>query len=236
MAYDISTAGSRVYISDSHIKAPDPHAIADDFDSVNWLYLGDAESLPTTSATADVEEREAVGSTVKKYQKGAIGFGNFTLSVSVDTENEAQIVANDALKRRCGDYAFRFDYGSDCGKEDTVTISKADPAEVTWAAHGLGDDTPISFTTGGELPAPLRPHKIYFVVNASTGTFELAERPGGDPIETTETGSGVHKAIAMPPNTIRMLFGFVSGVETDPSGVTLIENIQVQQTSYEVKV
>ncbi len=75
-----------------------------------------------------------------------------------------------------------------------VTISDANPAVVTWNAHGLIDGTAVSFTTTGALPAPLAVGTTYYVVNATTNTFELALTQGGAAIATTSAGSGVQTA------------------------------------------
>lgn len=64
----------------------------------------------------------------------------------------------------------------------------------TWAAHGLADGTAVAITTTGSLPTGVTASRVYYVVNAATNTFNLAETQGGDPIYTWGSQSGVHTA------------------------------------------
>ena len=74
----------------------------------------------------------------------------------------------------------------------TVTISNASPAVVSWTGNGLPDGTPVLFTTTGTLPAGLTPNTIYYVVNRTTDTFQVAETVDGVALSTTSAGSGAH--------------------------------------------
>ncbi|CAN0455427.1 unnamed protein product, partial [Discosporangium mesarthrocarpum] len=78
----------------------------------------------------------------------------------------------------------------------TVSISNGAPAEVTWANHGLANDTPVELSTTGTLPNGLRDDLVYFVVNAKQGSFNLATAPGRAPVATSTAGSGTHTATA----------------------------------------
>ncbi|TNC14913.1 DUF3383 domain-containing protein [Methylobacterium terricola] len=76
----------------------------------------------------------------------------------------------------------------------TVTISIASPGVVTWTAHGLQNGDQVRFTTSGALPGGLSPVATYYVVGASTNTFNVAATAGGPAITTTGTQSGTHTA------------------------------------------
>ncbi|MGH6846763.1 MAG: phage tail protein [Methylocella sp.] len=76
----------------------------------------------------------------------------------------------------------------------TVTISIAPPAVVTWAANGLANGQAVAFSTTGALPTGLTPGTVYYVVSATTNTFEVAAAAGGAPINTSGAQSGVHTA------------------------------------------
>lgn len=76
----------------------------------------------------------------------------------------------------------------------TVTISIATPGVVTWTAHGLSNGKAVHLATTGGLPTGLAAGTIYYVVNASTNTFELAAEPAGASIATSGTQSGTHTA------------------------------------------
>lgn len=74
----------------------------------------------------------------------------------------------------------------------TCTISYASPAVVTKAGHGFSNGQAISFTTSTSLPAPLVAYAVYYVINATTDTFQISATRGGAAINTTNAGSGTH--------------------------------------------
>jgi hypothetical protein len=87
----------------------------------------------------------------------------------------------------------------------TVTISVANPAIVTWAAHGLSAGAPVSFQTDDTLPAPIQPGLVYFVLpgGLAPGSFRIAGTPGGPAISTAGSAqAGVHKATSPPANPL----------------------------------
>jgi hypothetical protein len=71
-----------------------------------------------------------------------------------------------------------------------VTI--ASPAVVTITTTSLVDGTPVSLITTGALPTGLLPGVVYYVVNSTGATFNLAATPGGAAINTSGTQSGTH--------------------------------------------
>lgn len=87
-------------------------------------------------------------------------------------------------------------YQSKIGTRSAVTMTIAAPAVVTWAAHALPADTPISFTTTGALPTGLVAGTTYYVKSPNTNDFNLSLTPGGAAITTTGSQSGVHTATA----------------------------------------
>ena len=89
----------------------------------------------------------------------------------------------------------------------TATITNADPAVITSAAHKLQEGAVVRFTTTGSLPTGLIVGKDYFVsgVNLTTNTFQVAESLGGTSVATTSAGSGTHSIeriyeVLMPGN------------------------------------
>lgn len=74
----------------------------------------------------------------------------------------------------------------------TFTVTIASPAVVT-TTISLDDGTAVSLSTSGVLPTGLTPGTVYYVVNSSGTTFELAATPGGTPINTSGTQSGTHR-------------------------------------------
>lgn len=82
-----------------------------------------------------------------------------------------------------------------------VTISQANPAVVTLAAHGRAAGDYVTFSTTGALPAPLVAGTQYFIIAAGlvAGSFEISATLGGAAIVTTNAGSGVHTAVMGVP-------------------------------------
>ena len=82
------------------------------------------------------------------------------------------------------------------GRSATVTISIANPAVVSWTAHGLYVDSPVVFTTDGALPTGITAGTKYYIISAGFGadSFRISATPQGAAIETTGSQSGVHTA------------------------------------------
>ena len=72
----------------------------------------------------------------------------------------------------------------------TATISIASPCVVSFSGNLL-DGTALTLQTTGALPTGLVIGVTYYVVNSTGGTFNLAATPGGTPINTSGTQSGV---------------------------------------------
>jgi len=89
-------------------------------------------------------------------------------------------------------------YESLAGSRSTVTMTIASPCVVTWTAHGLAEDTRISFTTTGGLPTGLVAGTVYYVLSPATDTFNVAATAGGAAINTSGSQSGTHTATATP--------------------------------------
>lgn len=60
---------------------------------------------------------------------------------------------------------------------------------ITSTSHGFSNGDEIIFKTGN-LPEPLAAGTIYYVVNATTNTFQVAATSGGSAIDLTTNGSG----------------------------------------------
>lgn len=84
----------------------------------------------------------------------------------------------------------------------TVTISLATPGVFTLNSHGFTNGTAVTLATTGVLPTPLVEDFIYYVVGATTNTFEVSLTLGGSPINTAGPQSGtqsVRKAVLTYP-------------------------------------
>ena len=72
----------------------------------------------------------------------------------------------------------------------TATISNGNPAVITSVSHGMSGA--IQLSTTGTLPTPLVPDTNYYIVGATTNSFNLSLTDGGTAIATTSAGSGTH--------------------------------------------
>lgn len=72
----------------------------------------------------------------------------------------------------------------------TFTADK-DTDIITSAAHGLVDDDTIRLT-GADLPAGLSTATTYYVIEATTNTFQLSASEGGTKINITDAGTPPH--------------------------------------------
>lgn len=70
-----------------------------------------------------------------------------------------------------------------------VTFTNA-TERVNRANHGLSNGTSLQFFTGGTLPTGLRGDQFYFVVNATTNDFQVANTVGGAAQAFTTDGTG----------------------------------------------
>ena len=78
----------------------------------------------------------------------------------------------------------------------TITVTIANPAVVSWTNHGLGNDTPVMFTTTISLPTGIVAGTLYYVRNRTASTFELSLKKSGAAVATSGTQSGVHTGTA----------------------------------------
>lgn len=93
----------------------------------------------------------------------------------------------------------------------TFTVTIASPGVVT-SSVSLYDDTPIRLITDGALPTGLTVGTLYYVVNSTGTTFELATTVGGTPINTSGTQSGTHRISSR--GELLSNYGGASGVPT----------------------
>jgi hypothetical protein len=73
----------------------------------------------------------------------------------------------------------------------TTSVTIASPGVVTLTV-ALSNNTAVQFYTDGKLPTGITTGTVYYVVNASSLTCNLATSPGGTPINTSGTQSGTH--------------------------------------------
>jgi hypothetical protein len=75
-----------------------------------------------------------------------------------------------------------------------ITISIASPGVITLpVGFSFPDGTALTLTSTGALPTGLTVGQVYFVVNSTGGTFNLATTIGGSAITTSGTQSGTQR-------------------------------------------
>jgi hypothetical protein len=65
--------------------------------------------------------------------------------------------------------------------------------ELTATSHGLENGNAIKFASSGTIPGGLNESSIFWVVNKTTNTLQVATTVGGVAVDITSAGSGVHK-------------------------------------------
>lgn len=101
----------------------------------------------------------------------------------------------------------------------TVTITIASPGVITWTAHGLTANIPVTFSTTISLPTGLTAGTTYYIVGASitANTFQVATT-----IANAILGTAVNTS------------GSQSGVQTGVSSVNLANNTAAAVTAIQL--
>lgn len=96
---------------------------------------------------------------------------------------------------QAGNTVYAFD-GSSFPTAQTFTVTIASPGVFTCTAHGYSNGNTVVLSTTGALPTGLAINTLYYVVSATTNTFELSATSGGTAINTSGTQSGTQKVTA----------------------------------------
>lgn len=96
----------------------------------------------------------------------------------------------------------------------TFTVTIASPGVFTINNHGLQNGDTILLTTTGALPtglaaSPSNTANIYYIVNATTNTFQVSGTLNGTAVNTSGTQSGTHTAHHYPSNN-------ANGMDAEP--------------------
>lgn len=228
-------AGSKLYIGG---RVPYKSIITlADFSGQTWGEIGGWQQTGDLGAEQATLSQALISNNVTVYSKGVISFPvmqNTFVPLSADPGQ----VAFRAAQKSCKPFAFKVEWGADCGEEAVVTITNAAPAVVSWTSHGLTAGTPITFTTTGALPTGLTAGTVYYVVAPTANAFSVAATPGGAAIGTTAAGSGVHTASAQPVGDTDLFFGFaLLGTKTGgDASATRLWNAAIQPIAEHISV
>ena len=103
------------------------------------------------------------------------------------------LVGNRAMRFTIGDgSATSFLLAHNLGSLSANFTANASTDICTSAAHNLHNGDPVTLSSTTTLPAGLSAGVTYFVISATTDTFQLAATPGGSAINITSTGTGTH--------------------------------------------
>lgn len=206
-----TVAGTRVFISSNPVPAKGNIALAD-FADTEWIEIGGLFNLGELGGEQAINEFELINEVWTRKTKGGRNGGTMTNQFVPMALDPGQIKYREAIEH-CRPYQFKIERGADCTPEAMVTITNAEPAVITWNAHGLFGNQPVVFTTTGTLPTGLTAGKVYYVIadGLTADTFSVSATEGGAPVGTTADGSGTHTASA-PPVGMTDLF---QGLATD---------------------
>lgn len=203
-------ANTKIFISENPVRAK-LEVTPEDFQGINWIEIKGLFNVGELGAEQGVNEYELINSDWVMKSKGSRNGGTMTNTFVPLHLDPGQTKVREAVEDKCRPYGFRVERGADCTPESIVTISIADPGEVTWNDHGFQIGQPIMFTLGdgGTLPNELTAGTVYYVAAVPTdNTFALAATPGGEIIETTGTTTGDIIATAPPAGMTQLFQGF----------------------------
>jgi len=111
------------------------------------------------------------------------------------------------------------------GQNTGVTFTTAHATDImTSASHLLTDGLIVTLTnSGGALPSGLSAGTKYFVISASTNTFQLSATSGGAAIDYSDDGTGTHSfhtQFKVPDMRGEFVRGWDNGAGTDPDAAT----------------
>lgn len=212
MADIYNVAGSSIWIGGALAVPLSGELLVADYTSQIWTKIGGWVTSGRIGDSAQVTTTTLIESARDRKSKGSRNAGTMENGFVPDPTDAGQIALAVAAAG-CDNYAFRVIYSAGCSRVSPVTITVAVPGVVTWAAHGLENGSLVTLTTTGSLPTGLTAGVSYYVVGKTAGNFQLALTPGGSPITTTGTQSGVHTATAVPAGRTRMFCGLVMSKE-----------------------
>lgn len=228
-------AGSKIFIG-SPVLYKDT-ILASDFTSQAWLQIKGWIEAGEMGIEQEILTQLLIDSGITHYGKGALSFPQMTNVFVPNNADPGQIAFKDAIKG-CGPYAFKIEWGADCGKTSPVTISTS--GVVSLANHGLVAGTPITFATTGALPTGMTAGTQYYVsaTGITAGTFSVSATPGGTAIVATAAGSGNHTATSTPLGDTDLFFGLaLPGVKSGgDASANRTQNFNIQPIAMPIEI
>lgn len=105
---------------------------------------------------------------------------------------------------------------------------------ITVSNHDYANNDKVLLTSTGVLPTPLVANKVYYVVNATANTIQLANTIGGTAISITFVGSGIH---TISSDITTLTFDQVPANITEGSLIDFLQTTTGHRTyAYDVQV
>jgi hypothetical protein len=150
------------------------------------------------------------------------------LDVQITNKNyfsSFQLINGGNLRTQLQDLAIGLDNDLTVGQVKTFTPSEVNTgtSTITIASHGYTDGTPMMLYSSGVLPSPLTNGTFYFIVNATTNTFQLSTLYNGSPITITTQGTGlhtIHKAVYEYAIIDQISYPIVNNSVANPTVIT----------------
>jgi type II secretory pathway component PulJ len=98
------------------------------------------------------------------------------------------------------------------------------PSQILISSHGLSDGDTVMFTGSGTIAGGLSKYQTYYVVNANTNTFKVANSSGGSAITLTSDSVGDLISVATTKCTSSATTGYADGLRdliNDPTNASL---------------
>ncbi|ULJ73592.1 hypothetical protein [Rhizobium gallicum] len=220
-------AGSKIYIGSAVNSVPDDADVdATDFASTVFTEVKGWQTMGAIgdAATLISEDIISQGRTLKAKGTRNAGSMQNNFIILPDDPGQIALIAAEATDYN---YPFRLTFDdAPPAKSSPVTMTIAAPGAISWNAHGLAAGTPIKFSTTGALPTGLVAGTTYYVVSPAANEFSVAATPGGAPITTTGTQSGVHTATTAPVGTIKYFYGIVMTAQEQGGGANTARLLQ----------
>ena len=203
--------GSKIYIGTR--VAPKGTVALSDFaaQEAAWTEIGGWTQSGSLGDTQEMISQTFISEGRTRNIKGTLNGSSMENTFAPLPTDPGQIKFAAAVQS-CSPYAFKVEWGAGCASEDTVTISVATPAVVTWPnGHGLEAGSPVIFDAAtGTIPTGLTEGTVYYVLAAglTPTTFEVSATPGGAAIATTAAGTSTAiSASAQPAGSTDMFYG-----------------------------
>lgn len=189
-------------------------------DTTNWAI---SETTATQTATISIANPAIVSVATAPADGTAVSFSTTGALPTGVTANQAYYVANRTPTT--------YNLATTVDVSQTVqSFTLASPGVVQVpGAPSNGDQ--VSFTTTGTLPTGITAGVIYYVINRTSTTFEIAATPGGSAIAFTGTDAGT--AIATS-RTLIITSGSQSGTQTETTSKLFFKYKSINRLSLDL--